>query len=265
MQLIATILIIVVTIITIILALVLVSRITLRSLTNRSFTYGSTVKIQSVATNGFLAPSCEFSTTFQGSRLADPVNANVIASAVTASTIRTEEKNIFAWKILTPPLDAPSGYVFQNVVTGQYMVVKRNGTNSAPLLAIKNTRLPQLTPAFLYNDPSFVLQISQPRTLTTTSGNDDIYIITHTEGPTSYQLVTMGAINSANQLIPLPTRCSEPASLKLGGIPNQLIASTESTACTGINTVCVQFVPTDDAEANFPLIQRTYRITTTTT
>jgi hypothetical protein len=264
MQLIATILIIVVTITTIILALVLVSRITLRSLTNRSFTYGSTVKIQSVATNGFLAPSCEFSTTFQGSRLANP-DATVIASAVTASTIRTEEKNIFAWKILTPPLDAPSGYVFQNVAGGQYMVVKQNGTNSAPLLAIKNARSPQLTPAFLYNDPSFVLQIIQPRTLTTTSGNDDIYIITHTEGPNSYQLVTMGAINSANQLIPLPTRCSEPASLKLGGIPNQLIASTESTACTGINTVCVQFVLTADAENNFPLIQRTYRITTTTT
>lgn len=271
MRLIYTLIIIVITLITIVIALVLISRFSLINNNASPFTYGSTIRIQSIATTDYLSPTCTFNKPISGV-LTGP------SSAVSASSSATDIANTQLWEIVVPPsgtTTANGGYVFRNVSDGKYMFFPYSNTSNrsetVPLLAVPTTSLDTsisntgntkgavLSPASLYSDPRFVFQISRTPSVNLGIGlaNDDVYIISHREvNGTVSQLVTIGNLNAASSTPDLSLGCSAPAEIDPIG---QFVISTTSAACTRSSAACVQFVKENSAQ-RFVIEQRVFKI-----
>lgn len=241
-----TIVIIIVILITIILSLYLISRYSSLSRSSNPFTYGDTVTIQSMATSNYLIPSCAFS--YSG---INTINGPISAISTSTSQTSTEEEK--RWEIIRPPADTPSnnGYVFRNISTRQYMffpyICTETDFTNSNIFAVssnsfasvvenincaqgrrttnifENIENGDIKPSVLYKDSRFVFQIRKPSKLSLNSGQNNIFLLLHSDAAGLQSIVYTGGNVSVGDNPTAPCSYSAP--------------------CTSRNGSCVRYAP----------------------
>ncbi len=286
--------------ITILIVLFLITRYNLLVTNNLPFTYGDVVTIQSLATGQFIVPGCEVDLNLMSHPTEAP-NQNpgdVIVGGNRVSILSANgsaEAAALRWEIVRPPpqqasasdsQSRPSGYVFRNITTNQYLFFLWNNispvtrittpaptvfNNGVPALGAtvsqfttlsqgipKSSRLPGglISPQFLYSDSRFIFNISASSPASINSANSGVYTIGHTDtNGTLFDLTTVGGLATAPVPAPCPQYLPNVAAL---GEPGA-VRTAFPLLCSGANPACLYFMWDQTANA-VPVEQTKFRI-----